>query len=225
MKKNILLFLFLGFTAQFLSAQEEMEFTESPVVVEGVRADDFEGVGYSTLVNTSESDRTFTWTSNAIEITDGWLFAICDKNLCYEPPVTSETFTLEADSAGRMDVHAYPQGLDGSAVVELAVVDSDNEQLSVSNLYYFNTGPSSTTEASRQRIKVYPNPSNGLFSVKGGKQIASVEILSLTGRQVKSFRYNDGQWYDISNLPKGTYLVRLVDRDAQQLVTKLINKL
>jgi hypothetical protein len=224
MKKNILLFLFLGFTAQFLSAQE-MAFTVSPVIVDEVRSTDFEGVGYSTIINMGDSERSFTWTSNAVEITPEWAFAICDKNLCYEPIITTETFTLEADSAGRMDVHAYPQGVNGSAVVELTVVDSDNDQLTVSNLYYFNTGPSSTTEASRQRIKVYPNPSNGLFSIKGAKQIASVEILSLTGRQVKSFRYNDGQWYDISNLPKGTYLVRLIDRDAQQVVTKLINKL
>ena len=122
-------------------------------------------------------------------------------------------------------MHAYPRSTDGSAVVEITVTDAADDQQTISNLYYFNTSPSSTTEASRQTIKVYPNPSNGLFSVKGGKQIASVQVFSLTGRQVKSFTFNDGQWYDISDLPTGTYLVRMVDRDAQQLVTKLMNKL
>lgn len=224
MKQNILLLFFLSLGSTMLIAQN-IEFDVSPVVVTDIAADDFEGVAHSIVTNTGDAQRSFTWVRNIVEKTDEWAVAVCDNVQCYSPPVGTEDFVLGANTGGTMDVHAYPNSVDGSAVVEIVVTDNDDASLTMSNLYYFNTEPSSTTEASLQTIKVYPNPSNGLFSVKGGKQIASVQVFSLTGRQVKSFTYNDGQWYDISNLPAGTYLVRLVDRDAQQLVTKLINKL
>jgi hypothetical protein len=110
-------------------------------------------------------------------------------------------------------------------VVEIVVADDTNGDNNVSALYYFNTQPSSTRNLTRQPVKVYPNPSNGLFSIKGLKQIGQVEVYGLTGSKVRSFQYGDGQWYDITDLPRGTYLVRLIDRSGQQLVTKMINKM
>lgn len=224
MKQNILfvIALFLGTT---VIVAQNLDFSESPVVVTGIQSTDFEGVGYSTLTNTAAEDRSFVWTRNIVEKTETWNIAVCDNIQCYAPSTGTSNFSITANGTSPMDVHAYPNQTDGSAVVEITVTDAADDQLTLTNLYYFNTTPSSTTQASRQTIKVYPNPSNGLFSVKGGKQIANVQVFSLTGRQVKSFTYNDGQWYDISDLPTGTYLVRLVDRDAQQLVTKLMNKL
>ena len=224
MKQNILLLLALCLTSSIVVAQN-IEFSESPVIVSNIAASDFEGIAHSTVTNTADVSRDFTWVRNVVETTEEWKTAVCDNVQCYFPTVGTANFTIAANSSSTMDVHAYPNQVDGSAVIEITVTDVADDQLTLSNLYYFNTSPSSTTEASRQTIKVYPNPSNGLFSVKGNKQIASVEVFSLTGRKVKSFTYNDGQWYDISNLPTGTYLVRLIDRDAQQLVTKLINKL
>lgn len=222
--KQYILLVFSFFIITALSAQE-LEFSESPVILTGVLASDFEGVGYSTVNNIGGTDRMIRWESSVVEMTDGWNMAVCDKIQCYEPVVTSEVFSLVADEEGRMDVHVYPGGRDGSAVVEITVTDTLDAAVTLNNLYYFNTSPSSTGEAIRQSVKVYPNPSHGLFSVKAGKQLATVQVYSLTGQQVKSFSYNDGQWYDITDLPKGTYLVRLIDRDAQQLVTKLMHKL
>ena len=223
MKQNILL-LFSFFLIGSLSAQT-LEFSEGPVIVSDLAAADFEGIAYSTLNNTGDADRNLTWTRNVIEKTDEWWTAVCDNQQCHGPTVGDNDIVLTAGEEGTMDVHAYPNSTDGSAVVELIVTDQDDPNVSISNLYYFNTEPSSTTSVSQQQVKVYPNPSNGLFSVKAGKQLATVQVFSLTGQIVKSFTYNDGQWYDITDLPKGTYLVRLVDRDAQQLVTKLMHKL
>ncbi len=223
MKQNILL-LFSFFLIGSLSAQT-LEFNVGPVIVTDLAAGDFEGIAYSTLNNTGDTDRNLTWTRNVIEKTTEWWTAVCDNQQCHGPAVADNDIVLTAGEEGTMDVHAYPNSTDGSAVVELIVTDQDDPNVSISNLYYFNTEPSSTTSVSQQQVKVYPNPSNGLFSVKAGKQLATVQVFSLTGQIVKSFTYNDGQWYDITDLPKGTYLVRLVDRDAQQLVTKLMHKL
>ncbi len=223
MKQNILLLFSLLFTLG-LGAQN-LEFSTSPAIVSDLPASEFEGVGYSTIINTSDTERNLSWERNVIEKTESWETAICSNVQCYFPNVSTEEFTLAPNGEGTMDVHAYPGGVDGSAVVEVIVTDLDDTSLSVSNIYYFNADPSSTVDVNRQQIKVYPNPSTGLFSVKAGKQLATVQVFSLTGQQVKNFTYNDGQWYDISDLPKGTYMVRLIDRDAQQLVTKLMHKL
>lgn len=223
MKQNILL-LFSFLVLSGISAQD-LEFSTNPVIVSEVRAGDFEGIGYATINNTGTTNRNLTWERNVIEKTAEWQSAVCDNTQCHGPTVSTEDFLLEVDSMGTMDVHVYPNMTEGAATIEVIVTDRDDSSVSLSNIYYFNSEPSSTINLDRAQVKVYPNPSTGLFAVKAGKQLATVQVFSLTGQQVKSFTYNDGQWYDITDLPKGTYLVRLVDRDAQQLVTKLMHKL
>ena len=223
MKQNLLIILSVLFFGQ-LSAQN-LEFDTNPVITGSVNASDFEGVGHSIITNTAAGMRNFKWTRTIVEMTEGWDVAVCDKNQCYIPDVTTMDFNLAASEGGTMDVHVYPHDISGSAIIEVVVEDLSDNSLSVSNLYYFNTQPTATNDISRQSLKVYPNPSNGLFTVKGDKQVGSLEIYSLTGKKVQSFTYGQGQWYNISDLPKGTYLVRLVDRKGQQMVTKLINKM
>ncbi len=223
MKQNLLLIFSILFFGQ-LSAQN-LEFDVSPVITGTVNASDFEGIGHSVITNTAATARSLKWTRSIVEMTEGWNVAVCDKNQCYIPTVTTREFNLEPSEGGTMDVHVYPNGISGSAIIEVLIEDVNDTNLFLSNLYYFNTEPTSTTELNRQIIKVYPNPSNGLFTVKGDKKIGSLDVYSLTGRKVAAFTYGQGQWYNIATLPKGTYLIRLIDRDGQQLVTKLINKM
>ena len=225
MQQNILTLLFLALCLGNTAFAQQLAFNINPVIFTGLEPTEFEGVGASLISNTAADARDLRWTLNVIEKAEPWSIAICDKNLCYDPLTTTQTFNLTSGEAGRMDVHAYPNNREGYAIAEIIIQDLADTSLSVSNVYYFNRNPTSSGDLAPQTIKVYPNPSNGLFSVKGNKEIASVQVYSLAGQQVRSFTYGDGQWYDISALPKGTYIVRLVDRDAQQLVTKLMNKM
>lgn len=222
--KQLLLSMIVLALGTTLAAQG-LTITPSPVVVNGVMPADFEGVGHGEIINGFPQVKNLRWNRNVLEITTGWTTAICDKNQCYTPQVGNADFTLGPAERGLMDVHVYPNGIEGSAVIEVSVVDLANANNTAVGLYYFNTSPSSTDEPTAVRVKVYPNPSDGLFTIKGDKQINEVQIFSLTGQMVRSFRYNDGQWYNITDLPKGTYLVRLTDRGGQQLTTKLMNKM
>lgn len=224
MKQYLLSFSFLFAFALVVQAQD-FSIEPTTIAVSNVMASDVEGVGYATLTNNLPVTKNVTWTYNVVEKTEGWDVAVCDINQCYLPTTTSASLSLGPNAASNIDVHAYPNSNEGAAVVEIVIADDANANNTTSALYYFNNEPSSTNNIGRQSIKVYPNPSNGLFSVKGFKQIGQVEVFSLTGRQVRSFNYGTGQWYDISDLPKGTYLVRLLDRSGQQLVTKVMNKL
>lgn len=222
--KQFLLFIIVTALGTTLFAQG-FTINPDPVVVSGLASTEFEGVGYAEITNGFPQAKNLRWQRTNIEITTGWETAICDKNQCYEAVVGNADFTLDPSERGRLDVHARPGGVEGAAVVEVRVVDLDDASNTAVALYYFNTSPSSTDEPLAVRAKVYPNPSDGLFTVKGDKQINEVQIFSLTGRMVRSFRYNDGQWYNITDLPKGTYLIRLMDRGGQQLTTKLMNKM
>lgn len=224
MKKAILFLLSLALTAG-LPAQD-LVIEPNPTVVMGVTADQFEGVGYATITNQTEDTLTLVWERNVLDITDGWASAICDRNLCHFPSVGSEVFEAPPNEALRLDVHVYPQGVAGSAVVEVKVYDQNDESTATTGLYYFNTEPSSTTtEVARDRFRVYPNPTPGLFSVSGGQLAERIEVYSLTGKRVASFASVLDNQYDIRRLPRGSYLVQLVGENGRIVATKLIQKI
>lgn len=230
--KHTLLLFFTLLTFTGLQAQGEVYFVEESTVVLGVQSTDLEGVGYNDVISTFPSTSILRWTATVIDKTGGtdplagWQLSVCDRNLCYEPGTTTETFAALPDSMNTMDVHMRTNGMDGFAIIEIVITDENNPDVSVSHTYYFNTEPSSTKEIDTRAVKVYPNPvRNGLFSIEGLEQASGVQVFNLTGQRVKNFDYNPGRWYSIEELPRGTYLVRLIDNQSRDLVTKLLYKL
>ena len=59
-------------------------------------------------------------------------------------------------------------------------------------------------------VQVYPNPSEGLFSVHGVAENTVVKVYSLTGQNVASTHILNNS-FDLSNLPIGTYLLIFAD--------------
>lgn len=59
-------------------------------------------------------------------------------------------------------------------------------------------------------LKIYPNPSNGNFTIDFGKNDigSSIEIYSIFGQKVFEKKNNDNQSLSVSNLQKGIYLLR-----------------
>ncbi len=73
---------------------------------------------------------------------------------------------------------------------------------------------------SENHIKIYPNPTNGIFTVQGNN-IHSVEITNIKGQNIKQQSVNKEQFtIDLSQQAKGIYFVKItVD---QNVVTKKI---
>lgn len=222
MKQTILLFFFFSIATL---ATAQLTFSPSPVVESNVTSSEEDRAGHSIITNAGDTERNLTWTRNIVQMTEAWQTAVCDKNQCWLPTVNSKNFTLAPDEEADMDVHVYPNGAEGSAIIEVTVTDQNDASFSLTNVYYFNEEPSNTQSVARSTIKVYPNPTQGLFTIRGGEQVARLEIFSLAGQPVRQFDFQDGRWYNISDLPRGTYLVRMVDREARTLTTKLFNKM
>ena len=225
MKQLILSVLFLSIGV-YLQAQGEIYFeNEEPTVTMGIAADDFEGVGYNNVINNSDANRTLMWTTRSIDIADGWGYAVCDKNLCYLEGINEIEFVADPNETCRMDVHAYPHGNEGFAIVEVEITEASNPDLSIKHEYYFNAMPTSSTRAQLlSSIKVYPNPTQDYFTIEEGQNAEVVEVLTINGQMMRSFLYNDNTQYMITDLAAGHYVVRLKDQNGQAFAAGRIAK-
>ncbi len=70
-------------------------------------------------------------------------------------------------------------------------------------------------------FKMYPNPSNGNFSIDNSNKAFSVEIYNVLGQKVFETKNADGSNLSVTNLNKGVYLVKITD-DTKSLIKKLI---
>lgn len=75
------------------------------------------------------------------------------------------------------------------------------------------------------RFSVYPNPSEGRYTIKGGNgELLELRIYNMTGVLVyEDLRFESGQQLNISNQPSGPYLIRIQGESGA--AGKLIQKL
>ena len=82
-----------------------------------------------------------------------------------------------------------------------------------------------TDEFQLQNIGIYPNPSNGNFSVNLGEVIPeSIEIIDLTGKIIytqKEFENNHEILLNLSSVSNGIYFMKIAT-DSQSLTRKII---
>ena len=65
--------------------------------------------------------------------------------------------------------------------------------------------------AGAERIRIQPNPSNGIFSISGIKMVEKISISASDGQTVfeKPHDGSNRSWVDISSYPKGIYFIKL----------------
>jgi len=66
------------------------------------------------------------------------------------------------------------------------------------------------TEFGTVNVQVYPNPSEGIFTVNGVADNTEVAVYSLAGQHVSKTMIHNGT-FDLTNLPIGTYLLIFAD--------------
>ena len=104
----------------------------------------------------------------------------------------------------------------------------------ISNIAVLTVITSIETIQNTDSIKIYPNPSNGIFTIHG-KNIQTVEIVNISGQTIKqlsidppSFHYGRAGNYqstiiDLKGHPKGVYFVK-IQTNNQIFTNKLILK-
>lgn len=71
-------------------------------------------------------------------------------------------------------------------------------------------------------ISLYPNPTSSIFKLN--HTVNDLQIFDITGKLMKVFNgnYNEGQSFDISELNKGLYIIKLKNKSGEQKTMKLI---
>ncbi|GHT44542.1 hypothetical protein AGMMS49965_20430 [Bacteroidia bacterium] len=86
----------------------------------------------------------------------------------------------------------------------------------------------STRSVSESLLSISPNPTKGEIIIKSEQPIEKAEIFDISGRTVETWRAASLQWgnsqsINISHLPKGVYLVKIVV-DGRSVVKKIIKE-
>lgn len=78
--------------------------------------------------------------------------------------------------------------------------------------------------ASNGDLVLYPNPVTDYFGVTDNDNVKQIAVVNLLGRRVKTFDYNRGERYLISDLPQGVYLVQFIGKNNRVLSTQRMSK-
>ncbi len=74
-------------------------------------------------------------------------------------------------------------------------------------------------------LSVFPNPTTEYISVQDKNDaVGFLSVYNLVGKKVKEFEFVKGEQYYIADLPKGMYLVQILDRSKRNLTTQKIEK-
>ncbi len=215
-------YLSLSFIFAVLIGTAQTVIIPSEIAVEGITSADTDIVGDAVVVNQSDDEQSYQWTRTIIDLADGWNTAVCDVNLCYGPTVDQANFALSPGQEGTLDVHVYPGGNEGAAIVSVTVVNVNNAEDNATAIYYFNQALS-VPEVINNALKIYPNPVADQFFVEGGDKVERLDIYNLEGKLVKEFRNTGSTAMDVSELPTGNYIVRMWNESNQQISTNILS--
>ena len=115
------------------------------------------------------------------------------------------------------DTLPWPPEADGQGpFLMLKDLDFDN---SLPENWVLGDDLTSTKETAESRIKVYPNPTTGAVTILG-EDIAEVQVYNMLGQTVATFGRSNT--LDLSDLPKGIYLLRLTGENGATKTEKLM---
>lgn len=73
-------------------------------------------------------------------------------------------------------------------------------------------------------LQVFPNPATSFIGVNHQGEVATIKVFNLVGRHMKTFSALPGEKHYVGDLPRGMYLVQLVDNKNKIITTKRVNK-
>jgi len=77
-------------------------------------------------------------------------------------------------------------------------------------------------ELNTAQITVYPNPSKGIFELRDITEVMHIEVYTITGQRILSQSSTESTRLDLSQQPKGIYLLKLSQNGTEAAQYKLI---
>ena len=81
-----------------------------------------------------------------------------------------------------------------------------------------------TQQAKVSQFVLYPNPTTGMVQINTDKAIRQVEIRNLLGAIMLETTTPQDNTIDVSSLPAGIYIVRVVTTEGKEMFAKLVKR-
>jgi hypothetical protein len=229
MKKTLLYSLFLLFTTGLLG-QQELTVNPSPVIKELSAEDDEVKVEF-TITNNSSRDTEIWWNFDSGTSPDEWEFFVCDLNLCYTPSVTScpcsKANFLAGESDNLFSMTIIPNGAEGTGIVNMRITDvcdGTTSTLEIPITYMVGETSSTSFQDINNKINIYPNPSSQSMNIMHDEEVREIIIYNLIGKKIRRVKHTPGQSHNISDLDRGIYLIRMLNKQQNILKVSRLTK-
>ena len=226
MQQTIHLFCFLFFTS-FLSAQN---FSVSADYASLQGSCQSEIGPRISLKNESKQNITLIWEQNRNLCPDGWEVAVCDRQ-CYSSLVQKKQINLKPqESLDNFRVNFRPNGKEGIGNLEIKIYEKGQPQDAQTVLFSASAKNEHSAQkmhaAKAEKPTVYPNPVvEHLMLRDAAQQVQYLEIYNVVGRKLLQFQVNGQQdKFDVSSLPRGIYMLRMLDENRHIIRTERISK-
>lgn len=187
------------------------------------------------LTNMSHDTLEIKWEKKVFRQPEEWITQVDDQNGIYLPNVHSNFGLIPGSETPviippgeytEVSMNVLPMGTwgDGWYKLDFAYADAPGYTLESFEFQVHSNNPDSNLTSSKSDIILYPNPATDYFEITPNSLVDQVEIINVVGGKVRSYRYEHGQKYSISNLPSGLYLISLVNEKTGVVKTMRLLK-
>lgn len=187
------------------------------------------------LTNLSRDTVYIKWKKTVFDQPEDWITQMSDDNGIYLPNIESnvgpmpgdeEPLVLLPQQSTKVSMHILPLGSEGDGWYEISFYHVDTPGFPFESIDFNVMGgaTASSYSVAKADISLYPNPATFYFEITPNNLVDEIELINVVGGKVRSYRYEHGQKYSISNLPSGLYLVRLINADKGVVKTVRLMK-
>ena len=227
MIRIILFSFYLFITAYALHGQKNFHVSKQYATQQGIFNKE---VRPTVLIrNLRNKPMQLKWQVKRAQLTPGWDAVVCDKT-CHTTRELSGSFTLAPyEVLHDFSVSFRPNGKEGLSNVDVSIFEADNPKKSKQEITFNASGISNLSareKLNKSPLGIYPNPAVQHIKINDTQgDVKYLEVYNIMGRKMLNFHVKHiDEKFDISSLPRGMYMIRLLNEHKKALKTQRISK-
>lgn len=199
----------------------QVTFSPNPVEISATADNEDIQVDFE-VKNDGADTLQLAWKLEIVDQPEDWQYYVCDTEVCYnfnqDESSTERPNILNPSSSIIVMFHTFPTGIAGEGSYKISFYDVANPDSTLVEVpITVNSVTTSTKNISTKGLSLFPNPAEEFFRINTGDQISTIDVTSITGKKIISYKAELGKYYDISSLLPGMYFARLLD-DKENVV-------
>ena len=210
MKKQFLLLTLL--VGSFTLAAQEISITPTPTF-QGVAELEAYNIFQVYLHNDTNEDINLSWRIVENTFPEEWGITLCDNVNCYGIlPDNADLDPIAAADSAIMKIDVNPELVEGNGILRFFINETGAPTPYKELVFEITTGTTDTKDLFNGAVQIFPNPASEW--VKVDNQLGfplNVQLADYQGRLLRQAYVpsNDIADWQVSDLPKGTYFLRL----------------